>query len=41
MAPPFHWEGFELGERDALQQRYPLAAERIAELTRLPETSEG
>lgn len=34
MAPPFHWDGFVLGERDALQQRYPDAASRIAELTR-------
>ncbi|PRI12550.1 cupin domain-containing protein [Leucobacter massiliensis] len=34
MAPPFRWEGFELGERAALQARYPEAAERIAALTR-------
>ncbi|MFT3877803.1 MAG: cupin domain-containing protein [Propioniciclava sp.] len=34
MAPPFEWEGFVLGERDALRQRYPDAAGRIAELTR-------
>lgn len=34
MAPPFQWEGFELGRRDALQQRYPDAAACIAELTR-------
>lgn len=34
MAPPFEWEGFVLGEREALQQRYPEAADRIAELTR-------
>lgn len=34
MAPPFRWEGFELGAREALQQRYPAAAERVAQLTR-------
>ncbi|RGE20288.1 cupin domain-containing protein [Leucobacter sp. wl10] len=34
MAPPFRWEGFELGERGALQRRHPAAAGRIAELTR-------
>lgn len=34
MSPPFTWEGFELGERDTLQRRYPEAADRIAELTR-------
>lgn len=37
MAPPFRWDGFELGERETLQRRYPAAAERIAELTRVPE----
>ncbi|MFT4231451.1 MAG: cupin domain-containing protein [Leucobacter sp.] len=39
MAPPFRWEGFELGDRRLLQERYPAGAERIAELTRTPETS--
>lgn len=34
MSPPFQWEGFELGDRAALQERYPDAAARIAELTR-------
>lgn len=34
MAPPFDWEGFELGERAALTTGYPEAAGRIAELTR-------
>lgn len=33
-APPFDWEGFELGERAALVDRYPEAADRIAGLTR-------
>jgi predicted cupin superfamily sugar epimerase len=33
-APPFDWEGFELGERAALAAGYPAAAERIAALTR-------
>jgi predicted cupin superfamily sugar epimerase len=33
-APPFDWDGFELGERAALTARYPAAAERIAALTR-------
>lgn len=33
-APPFDWEGFELGERAALSAAYPDAAERIAALTR-------
>jgi uncharacterized protein len=33
-APPFDWEGFELGERAELVDRYPGAADRIAELTR-------
>ncbi len=35
MSPPFDWNGFQLGERAALQERYPDAAERIARLTRL------
>lgn len=34
MSPPFAWNGFELGDRTALCERYPDAAERIAELTR-------
>ncbi|WP_427869417.1 cupin domain-containing protein [Leucobacter luti] len=34
MSPPFHWEGFELGERETLVARYPDSASRIAELTR-------
>lgn len=34
MSPPFDWNGFELGERAALQAAYPACAERIAELTR-------
>ena len=34
MSPPFEWEGFELGDCATLQERYPTAAERIAELTR-------
>jgi predicted cupin superfamily sugar epimerase len=33
-APPFDWDGFELGERAALTAGYPEAAGRIAELTR-------
>lgn len=35
MSPPFQWDGFELGDRAALQGRYPEVADRIAELTRL------
>ncbi|MBL3700644.1 cupin domain-containing protein [Leucobacter luti] len=35
MSPPFDWNGFELGDRAALQKRYPAAAERIRELTRV------
>lgn len=34
MSPPFDWNGFELGDRAALQQQYPQVADRIAELTR-------
>ncbi|SDQ23846.1 cupin domain-containing protein [Leucobacter chromiiresistens] len=34
MSPPFAWNGFELGDRTVLCERYPDAAERIAELTR-------
>ncbi|SHK13906.1 hypothetical protein SAMN05443637_10332 [Pseudonocardia thermophila] len=34
-APPFEWEMFTLGERAALQRRYPQAAADIAALTRV------
>lgn len=34
MSPPFQWDGFELGERSALQSAYPAAADRITALTR-------
>lgn len=34
MSPPFDWNGFELGEREALQSRFPAARDRIATLTR-------
>ena len=34
MSPPFDWNGFKLGEREALQQQYPSAHERIGVLTR-------
>lgn len=34
MSPPFEWNGFELGERQELQARFPEATQRIAELTR-------
>lgn len=34
MSPPFDWNGFELGDRAALQDRYPEAAGNIARLTR-------
>jgi uncharacterized protein len=33
-APPFDWEGFEMGERAALTTGYPEAADRIVALTR-------
>lgn len=33
MAPGFDWEGFELGNREALSKSYPQVAARIAELT--------
>ena len=33
-APPFDWDGFELGERSALVAGYPEAADRITALTR-------
>lgn len=35
MSPPFEWDGFELGDRTALQHQYPEVAARIAALTRL------
>ncbi len=31
-APPFRWEGFELGDADTLARCWPQAAERIARL---------
>lgn len=34
MAPPFSWEGFELGDREQLAALYPQVAERIRRLTR-------
>lgn len=34
MSPPFEWDGFELGHRTQMQEMYPSAAGRIAELTR-------
>lgn len=34
-APPFDWTGFHLGERAELTARWPAAAVRIAELTRI------
>ena len=36
MSPPFEWEMFELGERVALQHRWPAVADRIAALSRAP-----
>ncbi len=39
MAPPFGWDDFELGDRVALSARFPTAAGRIAELTRLHDGS--
>lgn len=36
MSPPFDWEMFELGERVALQHRWPAVADRIADLSRAP-----
>lgn len=36
MSPPFDWEMFELGERVALQHRWPAVADRIAALSRAP-----
>jgi predicted cupin superfamily sugar epimerase len=37
MSPPFRWEGFRLGQREELIQRYPFVADRITELTRVNE----
>lgn len=34
VAPPFEWENFELGQRDALLKRFPEAADSIRRLTR-------
>jgi len=34
MIPGFSWDGFELGTRDELTERYPAAADRIGALTR-------
>ncbi|MBS3181816.1 cupin domain-containing protein [Leucobacter manosquensis] len=34
MSPPFAWNGFALGERDALCARYPDVSDRIVALTR-------
>lgn len=34
MAPPFAWDDFELGDREALSARFPNSAEHICELTR-------
>ena len=36
MAPPYHQEGFELGDADELMARYPSAAEAISRLVRRP-----
>lgn len=36
MSPAFDWEMFELGERVALQHRWPAVAGRIADLSRPP-----
>ncbi|WP_111765995.1 cupin domain-containing protein [Nakamurella deserti] len=36
VSPAFDWEMFELGERVALQHRWPAVAGRIAELSRPP-----
>lgn len=41
MAPPFHWDGFELGQRDGLIERFPGAAEEIRALTRPSDQSES
>ncbi len=34
MAPPYHQEGFELGDADELTARYPSAADAISRLVR-------
>ena len=34
MAPPYHHDGFELGDADQLIEQYPLAADEIAGLVR-------
>lgn len=34
MAPPFDWDGFELGDRRQLSAEFPAAADRIRRLTR-------
>lgn len=36
MAPPYHQEGFELGDADELMARYPSAVEAISRLVRQP-----
>ena len=36
VSPPFDWAMFELGERVALQHRWPAVADRIAALSRAP-----
>lgn len=36
MAPPFDWTGFELGDRESLQAKYPAMRSQIATLTRSP-----
>lgn len=36
MAPPYHQEGFELGDADELTARYPSVAEAILRLVRRP-----
>ncbi len=36
MAPPFEWDGFELGRRDDLLARFPESADIVRALTRNP-----
>ena len=36
MAPPYHQDGFELGDLEELTVQYPTAAEAIARLVRPP-----
>ena len=36
MAPPYHQDGFELGDLEELTAQYPTAAETIARLVRPP-----